>query len=204
VTSRWRDVSPGGEAFAAKFAKLEASGADVHGEASFVERLAAPGARILDAGCGTGRVAIRLSQRGFQVDGVDMDASMLSVAQREAPSLIWVRADLSDLGSNVPGPYDLIIAAGNVLPLLAAGTEAAAIAALSARLAPDGILVVGFGLDAAHLPLESAPFGLIGYDAWCAEAGLTLRDRYTSWDGDPFDEDDDDDGRGYAVSVHAR
>ena len=204
MTSRWQDVSPGGEAFAEKFAKLAASGADVHGEATFVERLAAPGARILDAGCGTGRVAIRLSQQGFHVDGVDVDLSMLSVAQREAPSLTWVRADLSALGPDVPGPYDIIIAAGNVLPLLAAGTEATAIAALSARLAPNGLLVVGFGLDSAHLPLESAPFGLIGYDAWCAEAGLTLRNRYSSWDGDPFDEDDDDDSRGYAVSVHSR
>lgn len=203
MTSRWQQVSPGGEAFAARFAKLAESGTDVHGEATFVERLAAPGSRVLDAGCGTGRVAIRLSQRGFWVDGVDVDPSMLSVAQREAPSLTWVQADLSALGTAVPGPYDVIVTAGNVLPLLAAGTEAAAIAALASRLAPDGLLVAGFGLDSAHLPLESAPFGLIGYDVWCAEAGLALRDRYASWDGDPYDEDGEESG-GYAVSVHSR
>ncbi|HEX7355130.1 MAG TPA: class I SAM-dependent methyltransferase [Mycobacteriales bacterium] len=203
MKSRWEDVSPGGEAYAERFAKLAESGVDVHGEATFVERITAPGARVLDAGCGTGRVAIRLAERGFRVDGVDVDASMLRIAKREAPDLTWVRADLSKLGDAVPGPYDVIVAAGNVLPLLAAGTEAAAIAGMAARLAPDGLLVVGFGLDPAHLPLESAPFGLIGYDAWCAEAGLTLRNRYSSWDGDPFD-DDDHDGSGYAVSVHCR
>lgn len=196
--SRWQQVSPGGEAYAARFAKLAESGADVHGEAAFVERLAAPGARILDAGCGTGRVAIRLSCRGFRVDGVDVDASMLAVAQRAEPSLTWACADLSSLGPVVPGPYDVIVAAGNVLPLLAAGTEARAIAELAQRLSPKGFLVAGFGLDAEHLPLDSAPFGLIGYDAWCAEAGLTLHDRFATWAGDAYD-----DG-GYAVSVHAR
>ncbi|MGH3745342.1 MAG: class I SAM-dependent methyltransferase [Mycobacteriales bacterium] len=200
MDSRWQQVSPGAEAYAARFAELAGSGADVHGEAAFVERLAAPRAHILDAGCGTGRVAIRLAQRGFHVDGVDLDPSMLAVAQREAPSLTWVQADLAALGPAVPGPYDVIVTAGNVLPLLAAGTEAAAIAALAGRLTPDGLLVAGFGLDAAHLPLESAPFGLIGYDVWCAEAGLTLRDRYAGWDGDPFD----DESGGYAVSVHSR
>lgn len=195
-------MSPGAEAYAERFAQLARSGADVHGEARFVERLAAPGARILDAGCGTGRVAIRLSQRGFRVDGVDVDPSMLKVAKREEPSIIWERADLSALGDVLPGPYDVVVAAGNVLPLLEAGTEAAAIAALSARLTAGGLLVAGFGLDAEHLPLESAPFGLVGYDVWCAEAGLTLRDRYASWDGDPYDEDEA--GGGYAVSVHVR
>lgn len=195
-------MSPGAEAYAEHFAALERSGADVHGEADFVERLAPPGARVLDAGCGTGRVAIRLAHRGFHVDGVDIDGAMLKLAKREEPSITWVCADISDLGDALPGPYDVVVTAGNVLPLLEAGTEAAAIAALSERLAPGGLLVAGFGLDAEHLPLESAPFGLVGYDVWCAEAGLTLRDRYAGWDGGPYDEDET--GGGYAVSVHVR
>ena len=43
--------------------------------------------------------------------------------------------------------------------------------------------MAGFGLDAAHLPLQAAPFGLAEYDAWCAAAGLTLVQRFAGWDG---------------------
>jgi hypothetical protein len=60
-------------------------------------------------------------------------------------------------------------------------------------------VVTGFGLDADHLPLPEAPFGLTEYDAWCAAAGLELVERSSTWDGEPFT-----DGGGYAVSVHRR
>ena len=42
----------------------------------------APGARVLDAGCGTGRVGIELARRGFEVTGTDIDPAMLAAARR--------------------------------------------------------------------------------------------------------------------------
>jgi SAM-dependent methyltransferase len=195
--SRWNDLTGGdaGAGYASRFARLAATGADVHGEATLCGLLAAPGARILDAGCGTGRVAIRLAELGFDCVGVDLDVSMLAEARRVAPGLSWVHADLStfDLG---PDSFDLVVAAGNVVPLLAAGTEAATVNRLAAHLRPGGLLVAGFGLDAAHLPLASAPVDLAGYDGWCAAAGLMLERRLATWDGAPYD------GGGYAVSMH--
>ena len=50
-----------GSRYAARFERLAAQGHDVHGEADFCAALITPGARVLDAGCGTGRVAIRLA-----------------------------------------------------------------------------------------------------------------------------------------------
>ena len=94
--------------------------------------------------------------------------------------------------------FDLIVAAGNVIPLLAAGTEAQTVRKLTAHLEADGVLVTGFGLDAAHLPLASASFGLVDYDSWCEQAGLSLIDRFAAWDRLPYT------GGGYAVSVHRR
>ena len=53
---------------------------------------------MLDAGCGTGRVAIELAHRGFSVVGIDSDAAMLHTARAKAPELSWIHADLVDDG----------------------------------------------------------------------------------------------------------
>ena len=200
--TRWSEIAGvTGEEYAERFAALARSGADVHGEASFCAALVPPGARVLDAGCGTGRVAIRLDELGFQVVGTDVDESMLAVARRTAPRLRWHPADVSRLtAADLDGArdFDLVVLAGNVVPLLADGTLSRAVRSLAALLRPGGLMVAGFGLDSAHLPPGCPVTGLEEYDAACADAGLELRERYSTWDAAPFDV-----GAGYAVSVHA-
>lgn len=199
---RWAELTGGqaGEEYAQRFARLAASGHDVHGEAGFCAALLAPGSRVLDAGCGTGRVAIRLAELGHHCTGVDVDSSMLAVARREAPAQEWLLGDLARLDALALRPgFDLVLAAGNVIPLLAGGTEAAVVRQLAAALRPGGLLVTGMGLDAAHLPLPRPPMTLREVDDWCGRAGLDLRQRYATWSGDPYR-----DGDGYAVSVHSR
>ncbi|WP_261566476.1 class I SAM-dependent DNA methyltransferase [Frankia gtarii] len=243
VTTRWESLTAGrsGRRYADRFAQLAAAGVDVHGEAAFCHALVPAESRIMDAGCGTGRVAIRLAELGHRCVGVDADPSMLEVARDRSAAVSWVLADLADLDNSVganlcgldaprpfnrpeqapispatDGSFDLIVAAGNVIALLAPGTEAAVLHGLARRLAPSGLLVAGFGLDAAHLPLPAAPFGLADYDGWCAAAGLTLDRRFATWQGLPFEtgetgetgDDPLDRGArrgaapGYAVSVH--
>ena len=204
MTSRW-SREPGaarGSSYAARFDQLAADGHDVHGEASLCARFVpASGHQILDAGCGTGRVALRLSELGYDCTGVDLDEDMLRVAMERGPQLPWIAADLASaelptlLGA---ANYDLVVAAGNVFPFLREGTEASVVSNLAAALRPDGWLIAGFGLDGVHLPRSAAQVPLSSYDAWCADAGLTLEERYATWDGEPYS------GGGYAVSVHRR
>lgn len=184
-------------AFAQRFRDLAAAGQDVHGEATCVEALRPPPARILDAGCGTGRVTIRLTERGYSVVGVDVDQAMLDVARADAPDLDWRQGDLAnfDLGET----FDVVVLAGNIVPLLEPGTLTAAAERLTAHLEPDGVLVCGFGYDDAHLPPGAPVTPLAAYDEATAAAGLALSQRWSSWDAQPFT----DDG-GYAVSVHTR
>lgn len=195
--TRW----PQGEGaqYAARFRALAETGADLHGEADFCAGLVPDGGRILDAGCGTGRVAIELARRGYVCVGADVDASMLAEAEKAAPELRWVRSDLASLELEDEAPFDLVVCAGNVVPLLAEGTEAEAVARMAACLRPGGRLVAGFGLDRAHLPRTAAIVDLDGYDRWCTDAGLALEDRYATWDGKPWRGDG-----GYAVSVSLR
>jgi SAM-dependent methyltransferase len=158
---------------------------DPHGEVAFVQRYAPDS--VLDAGCGTGRVAIELDRRGVEVVGVDLDASMLATARRLDPHVTWVEADLAalDLGRR----FDVVVMAGNVLLFTAPGTQADVVAGCARHLTPDGLLVAGFQRSGRY-PIER-------YDADTAAAGLELLERYASWHLDPYDATSD-----YAVSVH--
>jgi SAM-dependent methyltransferase len=194
--SRWASTTGGthGADYAAGFEALAASGMDMHGEARLCASLVPPGSRVLDAGCGTGRVAIKLAELGYHCVGVDSDESMLDVARAASTDVEWRSADLAELG-DLGVAFDLIVAAGNVIPLLAPGTEGAVVRSLAARLLPSGVFVAGFGLDAAHLPIPDPPFTIDEYDEWCAAAGLRVDERFSTWSRDPFDE------RGYAVTI---
>ena len=202
--TRWSDAvgDDSGERYQTRMAALSASGQAMHGEADFVAGLVTAGSRVLDAGCGTGRVAVELGARGFDVVAADVDASMLAVARRSAQDVVWLQRDLAALEPEDPelgGAFDVVLAAGNVVPLLAEGTEADVIRRLAGCLGARALLVAGFGTDVEHLPLDEVPVTLEDYDDWCAGAGLILRERFLTWDREPFEAD-----QGYAVSVHAR
>lgn len=201
MSTRWERIAREtvGEGYAASYAerfrRMAESGADVHGEAAFVAGLVAAPARVLDAGCGTGRVAVRLHELGYAVVGVDVDASMVEVARAAAPELDWRVADLAtmDLGER----FDLVVVAGNTIPLLDDGTLPAAAGRLAAHAAPGGLVVCGFGLDADHLPGDCPVTPLADVDAVLAAAGLEVADRFGTWAGDPFDPAD-----GYVVATY--
>jgi SAM-dependent methyltransferase len=179
--SRWLEETGGtrGESYDQAFRDLAASGVDVHGEASFVAGLVPRGARVLDAGCGTGRVAVELARRGYDVVGVDSDPSMLAVAL-EHPGVEWLEADLASLA--LDDRFDLVVAAGNVVVFLAPGTEADVVARLAAHLVPGGLLVSGWRTDRLAVP---------DYDALVAGAGLVPVARWATWDADPWAPDAD-------------
>ncbi|HEY0641076.1 MAG TPA: class I SAM-dependent methyltransferase [Pseudonocardiaceae bacterium] len=180
----WRDEVDLG-AYDARWQRLAESGVDPHGEADLVCTYAP--LSVLDAGCGTGRVAIELARRGVAVVGTDLDADMLSRARAKAPALRWVACDLADLA--LPDRFDVVVLAGNVVPYVAAERRAAAVAACAAHLAPGGRLIAGFQLRPGWPALPE-------YDAWCAAAGLAVESRFATWDRAPYT------GGDYAVSVH--
>lgn len=194
MSTRWAGGGgPRGDDYDARWRQLAAQGADIHGEADLVESLArADGlTRVLDAGCGTGRVAIELARRGFRVTGVDADPAMLATARQKAPELPWVHADLAALDGILDDIFDVIVLAGNVMIFLAPGTESRTVEQLAARLVPDGLLIAGFQLRAGRLALAD-------YDHFAEAAGLSPVARWSTWDRNPFT------GGDYAVSLHRR
>lgn len=186
MSSRWsaHDSVPRGADYDRRWAELAAAGTSIHGEADFICRFEPE--TLLDAGCGTGRVAIELASRGIEVVGVDLDPLMLVEARAKAPLLEWVEADL--LNVSLDRQFDVVAMPGNVMIFVRPGTEAAVIANMARHIRRGGALIAGFQLD--HT------FSLDRYDADCASAGLALESRFSTWTGDPFQHGD------YAVSVH--
>ncbi|WP_264005239.1 class I SAM-dependent DNA methyltransferase [Mycolicibacterium sphagni] len=192
VSTRWqKSTAPRGEDYDARWKSLADAGHNIHGEADLVEGLLreSGGGSVLDAGCGTGRVAIELANRGISVVGVDADAGMLAAARAKAPQLSWIEADLVDLSAARLDPVDVVVLAGNVMIFLEPGSEGSVLAQLAARLRPGGLLVAGFSVRPDRLSLQR-------YDHAAAEAGLIPVARWATWDRKPFD------GGDYAVSVH--
>ncbi|HET8768487.1 class I SAM-dependent methyltransferase [Phycicoccus sp. M110.8] len=197
--TRWSEVSGGigaATAYQQRFDDLAASGVDIHGEAAFVEALLPPPARVLDAGCGTGRVATQLTALGYRCVGVDADPDMIAVAEQRDTKTSWVRQDLSRLQLRSQA-FDVAVLAGNVVPLLAPGTLLQAVERVAAHLRPGGLVVAGFGLDAAHLPPGCPVTPLEEYDRACTVAGLSVGPRYSTWDKQVWRPD-----AGYVVAVN--
>lgn len=194
MSTRWQDLADDQQVagydqrMADNLEQVRAAGSSAHAEADLVAHLAPVGSTVLEAGCGTGRVSWRLAELGYEVTGVDNDARMLVVARRRtapggAPEPTWVEADLT----TYPGePVDLVLAAGNLLPLLAVGSLPAAVGAMGSLLLPGGLLLAGYGLDAGHLPDGCPVTPLDPIDRAYAEGGLSLRARWGTWEGGPF------------------
>lgn len=169
------------------FRGLAGDGADLEGEARFMDALMSPGSRILDAGCGQGRVGGALHRRGHDVVGVDADGVLIEAAQVDNPGPDWQFGDLTTMSLS-GAPFDAVVCAGNVMVFMAPGTERAAIERMAAHLRPGGLMVCGFATD--------RPYSLADFDADLAALDLDVQHRFATWDLVPFDDDAD-----FAVTV---
>lgn len=86
---------------------------DVPEQVSFFQGIAAEGAKVLDLGAGTGRIAIPLAQAGFEVTGLDISQPMLDVLHDKDP-LSSVTTALKDI-SVIDGAheFDLVLCIGS-------------------------------------------------------------------------------------------
>jgi ubiquinone/menaquinone biosynthesis C-methylase UbiE len=120
---------------------LDASPLDRGVLATFAE-LVPPGSRVVDVGCGPGRITAHLAELGLDVHGIDLSPAMVAEARRRHPELDFEVGDLQRLpiGDGVLGGvvawYSLIHAPPERLPLV--------LSELHRVLAPGGWLVTAF------------------------------------------------------------
>lgn len=193
TTTRWvtQHDSNHSQWYIERFRAMAAEGADLAGEARLVDAMLPRRARVLDAGCGPGRVGAELAIRGHTVVGADADAALIEAAVADHPGPRWLVADLSELdlaSMGEPDPFDAAVMAGNVLPFVAPGTETLVLSRVAAHLRPDGFVIVGFGVERGY--------ELRDFDQHVQTAGLSLEHRFATWDLRPWASDSS-----FAVSV---
>ena len=96
---------------------------------------------ILDMGCGTGRLAVALAERGHRVTGADPSAGMMRVARSRpgAERVRWVDSDSKSL--SLDARFDLIFMTGNVFQVFLGDEDVrATLRTLRRHLAPGGRL----------------------------------------------------------------
>lgn len=103
-----------------------------------------PGARLLDLACGKGRHSIYLSQRGYDVTGVDLSAESIAAARQHGHE--HLRFHVHDMREPLPyGPFDFILNLFTSFGYF--GQESQNVVALrnaAAALRPGGKLVIDF------------------------------------------------------------
>ena len=169
-----------------RFRNMAAEGADLHGEARLIDAMVGRGARILDAGCGPGRVGGHLGELGHDVVGVDLDPVLIAAAEQDHPGPTWLVADLSELDLDALGVeagFDAIVCAGNVMGFLDPTTRRRVLERLASTLADGGRIVTGFG--------SSGDYPFDEFFADVEAAGLTVDLRLSTWDLRPFTPESD-------------
>jgi ubiquinone/menaquinone biosynthesis C-methylase UbiE len=121
------------------------SGSDV--DLVLVQELArTKGGPLLDLACGTGRIALRLAEQGYQVTGVDISAAMIEWGRHKASqrsiSIEWVVADARSF--QLQKHFSLIYMLGNAFQLfLTRNDQEAMLERVREHLLPEGYFLFG-------------------------------------------------------------
>ncbi|GIM90208.1 class I SAM-dependent methyltransferase [Paractinoplanes toevensis] len=160
-----------------RFRDMAERGDDLAGEARLIDAMVPRGSRILDAGCGPGRVGGHLAAAGHDVTGVDIDPELIAAARADHPGATWLVGDLAEVKLEPPG-FDVIVCAGNVMTFLDPSTRTEVLRNFAAHLAVGGRAAIGFGAA------RNYEFHDFFEDA--ATAGLRPEVLLSTWDLRPF------------------
>lgn len=156
-------------------------------ERDWLDRMwaAAPGARVLDLGCGPGApIATYLSGLGAEVTGVDGAAAMVRLFRQALPGAVALQADMREL--DLGRQFDAILAWNSFFHLTAAD-QRAMFPVFAAHAAPGAVLMFTCGPEAGeafgkvegetvyHASLSSAEYGaclrMAGFETLAWRAG---------------------------------
>ena len=186
---RWNQVRRANPEHSVNYAQMwrkrAAAGHDIGGEARFVNAMAPREARILDAGCGTGRAGGLLLSEGHTVFGVDLDEFLISVAEEDFPAGQWHTGDLADFDFAAAGitEIDVAFCAGNVLAFLDTASRRQTLGNIKSALKHGGRLVSGFGTGRGY-----------DFDDFAEDikaTGMFIDLKFSTWELHPFEADSD-------------
>lgn len=177
-----------------RFRSMARAGEDIEGESRLVDVLAPRGARLLDAGCGSGRHGGHLARLGHDVVGVDVDPMLIEAATHDHPGATWLVADLATLdlaAHGIPEKFDGALLAGNVMDFVSPAHRGAVLRRVAEHVVSGGFVLIGCRVVRGFTPED--------LDAIVPEAGLEREHRFATWDLQPWQTEAD-----FCVSVLRR
>ncbi|WP_018295475.1 class I SAM-dependent DNA methyltransferase [Corynebacterium lubricantis] len=180
----WKEITSANPAhsqnYAQRWENMIAQGHDIDGEARLIDAIAPHReSRILDAGCGQGRLGGYLAQRGHQVVGTDIDEILIGVAKEKYPEGTWYVGDLS-ADPIAENDFEVAVSAGNVMGFLDPAGREPALQHIYDALAEDGRFIVGFGAGRG--------WGFDDFMDTARRVGFTAENVFESWDLKPLEE----------------
>jgi SAM-dependent methyltransferase len=97
--------------------------------------------RVLELGCGAGRLTGYLAELASTVHGIDISRAMIEYCRRAYPRATFSEGDLRDLSTFETGPFDVIVAPYNVIDVLGDEQRRVVLDELYLLLVPDGLLI---------------------------------------------------------------
>lgn len=110
------------------------------------------GARVLDAGCGSGQKALFFQDRGMHVLGIDFSEKLLEIARNTAADSDFRLLDLRDIGT-LPEMFDGVFAQASLLHIPKAEAFSV-IDGMVSRLVPQGLLYIAVKTQRPGAPEE--------------------------------------------------
>lgn len=112
--------------------------------------------RVLELGCGAGRITGYLVELAAEAHGVDISADMIAECRRRYPAGRFSQQDIRDLSSFESDSLDLVVAGYNLLDIFTDPERRQALREIRRVLSPTGILIMS-SHNRAYMPKIRAP-----------------------------------------------
>ncbi len=114
------------------------------------------GGRVLELGCGAGRITGYLVDIAAEATGLDLSERMVRECRRRYPRGTFVQGDMRDLSRFPDGSFDAVLAGNNVIDVFSDADRRAALREIRRVLRPDALFVMS-AHNRAYLPHLPGP-----------------------------------------------
>jgi SAM-dependent methyltransferase len=112
--------------------------------------------RVLELGCGGGRVTGYLAEIATSAHGIDISPEMVDYCRRTYPNATFSEGDLRDVGRMGPGSFDAVVAPNNILDVLGDAERREVLDGIHQLLSPGGLLIMS-SHNLANAPHRTDP-----------------------------------------------
>lgn len=121
--------------------------------------------RVLEVGCGAGRVTGYLPLIAAEAFGIDISPEMVDYCQQAYPEANFSLGDMRHVGELAQGPFDVVVATYNVIDALSASDRHRTLDGFRSALTPGGLLVMSTH-NRAFAPRVLGPVGEVWSSLW--------------------------------------